>query len=333
MKRIPQEVKNQIENLYLQTNSAEKVSKMLNISASATVSHLKTLGYDFSSKTVKITLPYNEALKKFKTWEGSLTSFCKKYKICLSHFTKYLRKNGIYVENKQNAVKFNQNVFDCIDTEEKAYWLGFLYADGYISKLNHNKSDYHFELSLKGEDVEHLNKFNRFMEHVNNNVHFGTSVCNGTCFTRCRWLIRNRHLWETLNSYGCTPNKTLTLSFPNDQIFQPEDLIKHFIRGYFDGDGCVSYSNKTHTRPCISLLGTKQMLNSILKVFVWTKALPRKINKIYTFSTSGKTAMKILHYLYDDATVYLDRKYQRYIQFCRLEEESSKSLQDNIGEG
>lgn len=77
-----------------------------------------------------------------------------------------LNKHNIIVINKQNLPKFNERIFDSIDTEEKAYWLGFIFADGYISsKSKYNKMEYKFELSLKGNDSEHLDKFNTFMEH------------------------------------------------------------------------------------------------------------------------------------------------------------------------
>ena len=62
-----------------------------------------------------------------------------------------LNKIGIKIPNYHNSLKFDNTVFDIINTEEKAYWLGFLYADGSVSK-NRNV----VELSLKGSDIEHL---------------------------------------------------------------------------------------------------------------------------------------------------------------------------------
>lgn len=116
--------------------------------------------------------------------------------------------------NKQNRVKFNEHIFDVIDTEEKAYWLGFIFADGSISSnpiKGEKKARYVFEISLKGDDSYHLEKFNKFMEYDGNNVKVSNSKCGGKLFKRCRWMIANKHLWETLNSYGCVPNKSLTL--------------------------------------------------------------------------------------------------------------------------
>ena len=60
-------------------------------------------------------------------------------------------------------------------------------------------------------------------------------------------MFANKYFWNILNSYGCTPRKSLTLKFPDRDIFKSSDLIRHFIRGYFDGDGCFSRYIYSHT--------------------------------------------------------------------------------------
>ena len=162
----------------------------------------------------------------------SLTKICAKYHIDIGTLSKRLKELNIEIINYQNRLKFDNTVFDCIDTEEKAYWLGFIFADGYISSRDNG-----FELSLKGSDIEHLHKFNKFMEHNKDNVKLGEAKNGDKTFLRCRWGITNKHLWNTLNNLGCTPRKSLTLQFPNIS----EELEIPFIRGYFDGDGCLSY--------------------------------------------------------------------------------------------
>lgn len=77
--------------------------------------------------------------------------------------------------------------------------------------------------------------------------------CKGKEFKRCRWGIVNKHLWNVLNNYGCTPKKSNTLLFPNIEIFKDRALIIPFIRGYFDGDGCLT---NRKTKPKASFLGT-----------------------------------------------------------------------------
>lgn len=320
MAKLSKSIKDQIEPQYKILGSAEQVSKYLNISSSTVVRHLKKLGYDFSMYQKKGLISYEEGLQKFLQEKLSLTKFCTKYQLSAAHFGRFLKKKKIHVPNLQNEVKFNEHVFDIIDTEEKAYWLGFIYADGYISSINKAR----FEISLKAEDLNHLQKFNVFMEHKKNNVKLGISKCNGKKFQRCRWSVQNQHLWNTLNSLGCVPKKSLILQFPDISIFNTENLIIHFIRGYFDGDGCISYANQEHTKLCINIIGTEHMLNNINKYvpIKLYKAKKNNENNTCSISLSGVKAFKVIDYLYKNASIYLDRKYQRYLDFCRIYEES-----------
>jgi intein/homing endonuclease len=156
------------------------------------------------------------------------------------------------------VTKIDENVFDSIDTEEKAYWLGFIYADGCIGS-----SDNSLEISLKSSDSEHLEKFNSFIKGPSNKVKIGNVKCGDKICERCRWAIHNFHIHEVLNSYGCVPAKSLILEFPNESIFKNKSLIRHFIRGYWDGDGCLSYCDKKHLCPNASVLGTENFLSSM----------------------------------------------------------------------
>lgn len=334
MKRLDTEIMKQIEPLYLQLGSGEKVGKQLNIDPKTAIRYLKKLGYDFSNKHHKPTISYNDALEKFKNSNLSVTQFCKENKISMKWFLIYLNKSGIFVENKQNAVKFDETIFDKIDSEEKAYWLGFLFADGYISALKENsKHNYHFELSLKADDVQHLYKFNSFMKHIKNNVSIGKVNCNDKVCKRCRWSVRNKHLWEALNSKGCVPKKSLILKFPDKKIFTDKSLIRHFIRGYFDGDGCISYTDKTHKRSSFSLLGTEEFLKRLVTYLPIQFKIRKELNRtVWIGRCTGKSSIKNLNFLYNDCSIYLDRKYQRYLEFCRLSEKSDKLLQGKIGE-
>lgn len=249
---------------------------------------------------------YELLFQEFQKNEISLTKFCKQNNISRKWFTEYIKLKGFKITNKQNETKFNECIFDSIDTEEKAYWLGFIFADGYISFKRYN-----FEISLALQDIDHLYKFNTFMSHHKNNVkrdHF-----------RCRWSVCNKHLWETLNNLGCVPNKSLILQFPNISIFKNVDLIRHFIRGYVDGDGCISWKDKNHTKYTLSILGTKQFLESINLQLPNLMYLYKPKNKsVYELKSTQKTLMSILNYLYKDSTIYLQRKYDRYLSAVQL---------------
>ena len=136
---------------------------------------------------------------------------------------KYFKKFGIPIINKQNRLKFDNTVFDFIDTEEKAYWLGFIFADGTINSSpmdSDKKCTYTIEISLKADDFNHLEKFNAFMKCETNRVKISDAKCGKVVYKRCRWWITNKHLWKILNGYGCTPRKSLTLKFPDKNIFK-----------------------------------------------------------------------------------------------------------------
>lgn len=233
----------------------------------------------------------------------TMKEICNILQVNKSSIRKRLRKLNIVLPNRWNETKFNENIFDFIDTEDKAYWLGFIFADGYISSSN-----YTFEISLSTKDLSHLEKFNNFMEHINYNI----KICktNFENCTRCRWSITNKHLWKTLNSYGCTPRKSLTLEFPNEDIFTKKSLISHFIRGYVDGDGCIGL---TRDKLVIQILGTELFLKEIIKYSAIDRNLYTKKNhNTFTIAYSHSPAIQMGEYLYNNATIFLDRKYNRY---------------------
>ena len=286
---------------------------------------------------------YRDLAIEFSTTDISLTKMASREKTSRQTLAKYFKMLGFEIINKQNKPKFNYNVFDSIDTEEKAYWLGFIFADGYISsnpiREDIKKSRYILEISLKASDYQHLLKFNKFIEHQKNNVIISNSKCGNVISERCRTIVCNKHLWETLNSYGCTPRKSLTLKFPDINVFKHKDLIRHFIRGYFDGDGCFTKKIGTYiVSPKIGLLGTKQFLDEVIKQSKITAEF--KHDKRHSDDTWGldynkENGILFINYLYNNATIYLDRKFKLYEIFkhgSRSVKEFTELLSGNIGE-
>ena len=137
------------------------------------------------------------------------------------------------------------------------------------------------------------------------------------------------HLCTILNSYGCTPKKSLTLQFPDVKIFKDASLIRHFIRGYWDGDGCLCFTYKTH---CIDVLGTNDFLEGLSKYLPLETNILLHKNQTYTIKAFERSAYTIVNYLYENASIYLDRKYSKYLDFCRAYEESYVELETQNGE-
>ena len=267
-----------------------------------------------------------------KLWESgvSLCALQKQFKINKKTISNKLRELGYDVINPQLELQFNEHIFDSIDTEEKAYWLGFIFADGNIRTVKNfdKKSEYGFQITLKKSDSEHLLKFNQFMRHKKDNRHY-----HNTKSPTCSWYVTNQHLWETLNSYGCTPNKSLTLKFPDKNIFKNESLIRHFIRGYFDGDGCFSQDKiKFGFTPRLSLLGTKEFVIKLNNICGYNGTVTQKFGKhtYYQLRFNTNSSLLFMEYLYNDCSVYLDRKYLKYQLFKQYPVLPYSIYQNNI---
>lgn len=279
-----------------------------------------------------INLAIEEYLNTPET-ERSLTKLGEKYGVKRQTLSKHLKNRGYEVINYQNRIRCDETVFDIIDNENSAYWLGFLYADGNISSTG-NRIEVH--LALK--DIKHLEKFRKFLK-LENEIRSGF---DSKGFGFCHLSVRNKHLWNSLNSLGCYPQKSLILKFPKLSIFKGnvQELTLHFIRGYVDGDGCLcTYKNKNKNSIItqLNLVGTKEFLTTVNTIFknkgfIRNKSCKNWENKAYSLQFSNVPSRKIARYLYENANIYLERKYNKYLEFCSLEDESPLRKSSKIGE-
>lgn len=218
--------------------------------------------------------------------------------------------------------KLNEHVFDTIDTEEKAYWLGFLMADGY----NHENKCC-VALRLQSADMEILEKYRMFLE-TDSPIYTFKRITQVNKLEKeyCEVNISSPYFSEQLAKQGCIQRKTYTLKFPNIK----ENLYNHFIRGFFDGDGCLSVKDRRNRRvrgACMTYIfnitGKESVLLKIQDILVNAlniSRLPLKTRKstfVKTLRYGGKNVVsKIMTYLYKDATVYLKRKHDLYLKYC-----------------
>lgn len=211
----------------------------------------------------------------------------------------------------------NRYIFEKIDTEEKAYWLGFLYADGSVGSTEDK-----VELSLAACDVDHIKKFKNFIG-LDNKISYREKL------NAYRYSFRDKVFKEILIRQGCTPKKSLTLRFPTEEQV-PRNLIRHFIRGYFDGDGCFCNTNYNFS---VDFISTKNFIEGCLQV------LPNNLNKNLTIKdVHRKDGAKrygfygfndvsvFLDFIYKDCNIYLDRKYQKYLDFLNQGSNRHKNL-------
>lgn len=240
----------------------------------------------------------------------SITQIGKTFGIWYHTIGKIIRSKG-YTYSYVNKKKIDSTIFSIIDTEEKAYWLGFLYADGCVKDSNG------IELALQAQDVDHLDKFKKFLKWEGK-IYFNKKS------NSYRIMFQDAIIAQSLIDLGCFPRKSLTLKFPTEEQV-PNNLIRHFIRGYFDGDGSISlnYSKTTdlYSGGC-AIMGTLEFL-----VRLKEKLIENGIYANYKIRTTLSKAMSIdiytsrnksqfIHFLYKDCNIYLDRKYDKYKKFC-----------------
>lgn len=235
----------------------------------------------------------------------SVTYISKSMGIGRTNLRRLFKDFNHVVLNRQNQLRVRETLFSSITTEEDAYWLGFIYADGYISKEGK------FELSLNYKDFSHLLKFAEFCDFAKNKVIEKQKV---GVYYRCRISFATKFLQKQFYELGVIPNKSLILTYPS---FLTEELHRHFIRGYFDGDGCM-YIRKPRTNNnikreiTVSILGTKSFLENLnLNSGITIKNVVKRKN-IYVLTFSCKEARKFLKYIYTDSITYLDRKFNKY---------------------
>lgn len=202
--------------------------------------------------------------------------------------------------------KINHNYFKVIDDEHKAYWLGFLYADGY-----NNEKFYQVEITLKDEDKYILEELKKDCESIYD-IKYKEVNLNGKIFPCNRLTLYSKEISQDLKKLGCMQKKSLIIKFPTEKQV-PNSLIHHFMRGYFDGNGCISGNN-------FMLNSTKDFLDEYIKKL----RNNTDISKAGYFSIDGqghrwshaskRDLQKIFNYLYKDATIYLHRKHNKFVK-------------------
>jgi hypothetical protein len=232
----------------------------------------------------------------------------KKYNICTWSIGNTLIKNG--VESRIRKHKCNENYFEKIDTKERAYWLGLLFADGYVRKRKQcngkHKQGGTMGISLKNGDEYLLKKLIVDLE----STYELTKQIKGD-FLSYKLEVNSSKMVDDLINLGCVPNKSLILTPPNLK----NKFVSHFIRGYFDGDGSIG---KYGGRLKFSLLGTNELLVWVLNFFKnkGMKTTPKigKKKNIHSIQVNSKLDIELIeNILYNSSSdYYLKRKKNKF---------------------
>lgn len=213
---------------------------------------------------------------------------------------------------------FDENYFEIIDSEEKAYWLGFIAADGCIVKSSEYNS-YRLYINLSDKDRGHLELFQKCVNANDVKIQIylnfeGYSSNDGTVTSRI--VLNSYKMCMDLKKYHIHERKSYDIKMPEID----QQLIPHYLRGFIDGDGSFYYyyDNKNNRyRYSFEIVGASRIFmeqvqnyffNNDIKTYIYT----RKTNNSIRLMSSSKTEiLKIINLLYSNANIYLDRKFKK----------------------
>lgn len=269
----------------------------------------------------------NEILQKYDNGQ-SISSLNKEY-----HTTKVrdlLIENNRQVPESRKGIggrkrqcTLNENYFQELDSKDKAYFLGFIYADGFITKRSQGQNI----LGLTLAEIEPIDKFKKYIQTDKKVGYYKKSNGYSDKSYEYKLALISDKLVSDIEKLGVVERKTLTLTFPDIR----EDLIPHFIRGYFDGDGSVflykdsreEYSYNEYLG--INICGTKEFLVALTKHLPFLeegqciyKEKRRETNCWNLKMISNIRSLELYHYMYKDCDdLYLSRKREKFENFIK----------------
>jgi len=241
----------------------------------------------------------NEDLgKKLNKTTFAIQSYAQKLDLKKDENFHYLRKYDVYID------KMHEN------NPDFCYLVGLLMADGHIDQKRNKCA-----LGLKESDLPLLE---RLRDEFGGYINSTQKKMNGKVFKGYRWWMNGSDVIEVLNQYELFQNKTFRTKVSNKI---PSHMMRHFVRGYFDGDGCICHYSKNKIQR-VTFTGEEDFLFSIKNVIknfeIETKDNIRKgsgKNKSFNLNYNSKEQLpKIYNLFYKDANIYLERKRIKFDQ-------------------
>jgi hypothetical protein len=264
----------------------------------------------------KLNLPKEEIIELYNSGYGCY-KIAKKYGCSASSINNLLKSEGVDTKKNPNnyrKYKLNEDYFSVIDNETKAYFLGLIYSDGCISRTS-------LRLSLQEEDDYILNKFLNVIESESKLYHLPKRIESHK--NQKLVSISNIKMVNDLYNLGVTKKKSLIIKFPNnDQV--PDEYLNHFVRGVFDGDGSVFkyerlINDKKYIESGVSITSSNYFIIELFNRLKFGNIYQTNNDKNLVLSFKKKIELrKIFEYLYKDSTIYLTRKYSKFLEILDI---------------
>jgi hypothetical protein len=168
---------------------------------------------------------------------GSMQKISDKLQVSIDSIYKYMKLYNIQYDKHYTGIYSCDNNFFSKNTEEAFYWAGFIAADGSVQKRKYSKI---LKITLSTNDLKHLELFKKqilcdcpIKEYI-----VKPSKLVKTSNKCCEIQIVSEKIFEDLARFNVVPDKTFIYQIPDWLLEHP--LRHHFMRGYFDGDGCIT---------------------------------------------------------------------------------------------
>lgn len=262
----------------------------------------------------------NKIIEAYKN-NMSLREIEKEFKVLRATVSKFLEEQNIKKIKGNHYRKYfhDFDFFENIDTEEKAYWLGFMFADGYIVNHENRYGEDSFGLTLAEDSLDSIEKFKKSL-HATNPILYDNSKSIGQPLAKI--VLTSQKTVNDLIDKGCVKQKSLILQPPKKV---PEKLLSHFIRGFFDGDGSLmKYNSNNYPSYQIEFTTTYEMAIWLRDIFGKGDVHKEKRRDFTWYYSIGgnRQVLDICHYMYDEATIWMNRKYARYQELLAKYNES-----------
>lgn len=240
----------------------------------------------------------------------SIKEIVENTKISKSTITKIAKNNNIELKSAKKYL-CDEFYFENINKDDKSYWLGFLFADGYVRMYKGRSAELRLKLSIL--DKNHIELFKNTIKstHPIKDIDSALFYNNKKSISKCStFSINNKKIVTDLFKIGCVNKKSMIINFPDIN----KEYFRHFIRGYFDGDGCI-YTNSNRNDLTFTS-GSLIFLEQIQKIFNNELNINVNIckykNTYKLYICNRKDIFKVYEFFYKNSSIFLERKKKKF---------------------
>lgn len=308
LRKVSKDDYHEIINMYGDGMTQREIADVYGCSTSVIHNIMKKIG--LQARPNGLTKECAEQMYALYSTEMRLPQIAELYGVSRHTVGRVFKRNGF--ESDRKTYHCDESFFDIINTPDKAYILGLLWADG-CNQLNRGT----VTLQLQERDQHILEQIKLISCNERPLLKTELNKKNPNWQNAITLTWQSHHISQQLNGYGMVPRKSLVVEFP---CWIDNSLYSHFIRGYMDGDGSIYYSQDKKVFR-VSMVGTKMFLDVVRDICselgIKTSLSHKTEHNDITYTlyiTSNSGSICFANWIYEDANLKLQRKYTKYQQ-------------------